>query len=422
MSQAKNKDLCDYNKLKRPRYFHGMLLDEKDFEAQQAYHMSKRRIFNRLLHGWGIVCGLGLQWKKGKQSITITPGLALDCMGNEIWVCDPYSVDLTKLLASRPRASQDECREDEGPGVGTELDLCIYYHEIHSDPVPVYASGSDCKEQTCDYSRIKEGFCVRLQDPCDDSAKGGGLLEEFCHCECGETRACDDDLANCPEVACEGLEGAEACKCRALAKFCSKSLPCPECDECHCGEHCVVLGRVRVDEEGCLVEVCINECRRYVLSGRMIQHLITSVYAGTEQWFTKDGEGLPSPQRIVHNPIYALCWFVRRFFMTGRRWVRLIDFIRRGTQVTPAGETCLGPSEPGDRYVTIQGAEAMISQVQSQRKVEHARMEARMGEMTEDRAPMATVVALQKQVAALDLELEQIKEATAKGGKRTSKK
>ena len=88
MKDCAPKDNCDFNKFRRPLYFHGMLLDDADFRDEQEYHTQKRRLLNRMLHGSGVVCGLALE-KKDDKTITISCGLALDCSGCEIFVpCD----------------------------------------------------------------------------------------------------------------------------------------------------------------------------------------------------------------------------------------------------------------------------------------------------------------------------------------------
>jgi hypothetical protein len=44
----------------RPRYFAGKLVTAADFELEQRYHIEKRLLLNRMLHGPGIVSGLGV--------------------------------------------------------------------------------------------------------------------------------------------------------------------------------------------------------------------------------------------------------------------------------------------------------------------------------------------------------------------------
>ena len=46
--------------LTRLRYFHGRGLSALDLRREQTFHLEKHRLHNRLLHGWGIVCGLDI--------------------------------------------------------------------------------------------------------------------------------------------------------------------------------------------------------------------------------------------------------------------------------------------------------------------------------------------------------------------------
>jgi hypothetical protein len=71
----------------RPRYFSGKLVTAADFELEQRYHIEKRWLLNRMLHGPGVVSGLGVSVGEG-QAVTVEPGFALDAHGREILVCD----------------------------------------------------------------------------------------------------------------------------------------------------------------------------------------------------------------------------------------------------------------------------------------------------------------------------------------------
>lgn len=338
MSEEKRDRHCGYNRFKRPRYFHGMLLDEKDFLAEQGYHRDKRRLLARMLYGWGVVCGLGLKWKKGKNWIKVTPGLALDCCGNDIWVDEPYTLkDVAALLPKRPARSRELCEEPDDRKQSRDYYLCIHYRETATDPIPVYVTGGDCEEKTCDFSKYKEGFCLRLQEECPQPDCPDGLLKQFCEC-CGDMGKSEEPCEPCEpcwEDDCEGLEKEALCQCEALNRFCCKPLPCPQCPDTCCDQHCVVLGKIRIDSEGCLEGICINDCRTYVLSGRMIQYLIESVFCGVEEWwkvYRPNGkeECLPDIAHLTRNPIDALCWFARRLVVEDGE-----------LQQTKTGEECL---------------------------------------------------------------------------------
>jgi hypothetical protein len=76
--------------LKRVRYFAGQLLTAADFEAEQRYFLERHRRHNRLLHGWGVVSGLEVSSDGNRGgSVRVGPGFALDCVGDEIVLCEP---------------------------------------------------------------------------------------------------------------------------------------------------------------------------------------------------------------------------------------------------------------------------------------------------------------------------------------------
>ena len=71
----------------RNRYFYGKLLDVFHFEMEQNYFNEKRWLLNRLISGYGVVCGLNVTLGPDGQSVVVSPGTALDKCGREIIVC-----------------------------------------------------------------------------------------------------------------------------------------------------------------------------------------------------------------------------------------------------------------------------------------------------------------------------------------------
>ena len=85
----------------RNRYFYGKLLTVRDFEVEQRYHCSKRALLNRLLHGSGVVCGLGVT-ASDESTLMIESGMALDYQGREIVLPETLFRKLQMLEARRP--------------------------------------------------------------------------------------------------------------------------------------------------------------------------------------------------------------------------------------------------------------------------------------------------------------------------------
>ena len=75
---------------KRPNFFNGKLITPEDLALEQQYFREKFKLHNRSLHGFGIVSGLNVALDSGK--ITVEPGLALDCEGNELVVDTAQSI------------------------------------------------------------------------------------------------------------------------------------------------------------------------------------------------------------------------------------------------------------------------------------------------------------------------------------------
>jgi ketosteroid isomerase-like protein len=107
---------------RRPRYFAGQLLTAEILDAEQSYLLRGRRSDNRLLHGWGVVCGLGLK-VSGRGGVVVEPGVAVDGLGREIVVPE-------RRKMPDPRQPIDDHGEPCGERVESELlTICLAYAE-----------------------------------------------------------------------------------------------------------------------------------------------------------------------------------------------------------------------------------------------------------------------------------------------------
>jgi len=143
----------------RNRYFYGKLLDVFHFELEQDYTNGKRWLLNRLLSGYGVVCGLDVQPAKKGRGVVVTSGIALDRGGREIVVprtSDPIEVP------KRPEKNKDEhpqgnCEPED------YVHLCICFKQCESDPEPVLVD--DCGQATnCSASSIQESYKLEIRD------------------------------------------------------------------------------------------------------------------------------------------------------------------------------------------------------------------------------------------------------------------
>src|SRR5262245_9644002 len=102
---------CEGLVLERLRYFTGRHMTARDFRDADAYHRTMRHLHNRILHGWGIACGLEVTpHERAECGVVVRCGVAIDCCGREIVVpktlcqCIPWD-DL-------PKKDTGECDDD----------------------------------------------------------------------------------------------------------------------------------------------------------------------------------------------------------------------------------------------------------------------------------------------------------------------
>lgn len=183
MNQNGCKLDCTTGLFKRLHYFHGMLLAEQDFRDEQAYFREKLKLHNRLLHGYGIVVGLGLTKEMTTVDphhceVYIHPGVALDCDGNEIVVCKEHPVGLKTRVEELKQLGYFKDLSDCSPPAGAKkLYVGIRYCECQSDPAPQYTSECSDDQLQPEFSRVREGFRSRLftekeLPPCPDFHSG----------------------------------------------------------------------------------------------------------------------------------------------------------------------------------------------------------------------------------------------------------
>lgn len=194
---------CNIQQFQRNRYFYGKLLSVRDFETEQSYMNEKRHLLNRLVHGAGLICGLGaVTTGEDGGKITVTfeeSGVAVDNCGREIIVSagsekEVFIINPDLSLANLTTAA-----------AGTFY-LYLVHYPRDFELVNSVVNTSGC-EETCCPSRVLEDFQViaRTEPP--------GI----------QTLACPDLTA-----AQDGTEARETVKTWARQRI---SDGCSGCDE-----------------------------------------------------------------------------------------------------------------------------------------------------------------------------------------------
>jgi hypothetical protein len=220
MNRDCHDDECGAIPNERLRYFTGRHMTARDFEREQDYHRSFRLLHNRMLHGWGVVCGLHVvehpTEKCRVDHVKVRCGFALDCCGREI----PVQKDsVPPPIPWGERKDVDDTESDADADSNSEAYrppprwypmLCLEYRERGTERVPVLYSEQQCDPQRREDSRIREGYELRwhwvLESQLSEyhwKTRGGG-----CPCpeeDCGDApdRCCLDP--QCPPHHCVPL-------------------------------------------------------------------------------------------------------------------------------------------------------------------------------------------------------------------------
>ncbi len=178
---------CGFIATERSRFFTGKFMTARDFRTDQGYFLSRHRMHNRLLHGWGIVCGLRVTPHPDPDCadswVMVGPGIAIDCCGRE-------------LILEKAKAVK-VWDPPESPGQSltplTEADLaefliCIQYDEKEVEFVPVMDLEGACDPNHQEANRIREQVILESRDPgkvaenCWPASEGS--MEECCRDDC----------------------------------------------------------------------------------------------------------------------------------------------------------------------------------------------------------------------------------------------
>ncbi|MFC5449781.1 hypothetical protein [Paenibacillus aestuarii] len=146
-----------YYPFERNRYFYGKLLTVRDFESEQKYFNDKRRMMNRLLHGYGVLTGLQVIAVDDK-SVSVEMGAAIDALGREIVVPSPMTLKLSMM---------DGFTNNE---YAKNVYLCIAYDEKDKEPVHTVANSSVRSDEINDYNRVLESYRLFIREDAPDPA------------------------------------------------------------------------------------------------------------------------------------------------------------------------------------------------------------------------------------------------------------
>lgn len=171
---------------KRLRYFLGQMLSAGDFQGEQEYFVEKLRLRNRCLHGYGVACGMLVSPVPSadpcsnvsdprQPRVTLGPGVAVDCLGNEIVIRHAAEFELMAVMSEQDRAAFSD---------GGCLYLSVEYCQRAAGPTRAVYVDSCGGSAGCEYAWLQDSFRVRVTrtepdndgcgDPCCDSCNESG--------------------------------------------------------------------------------------------------------------------------------------------------------------------------------------------------------------------------------------------------------
>ena len=215
---------CEGGKPERPRYFPRQLITPEEMNLEAAYFRDRMRRHNRLLHGWGVVCGAEVcpvpspgrngygpsddiddvtmapargsgpsaphgrtperprddcepcaGWEPWKMMVA--PGYILGPYGDEITIDSRVVVDLRRYCTPGvsgdcwSQAPDPWCSDVKVTGVESPVFVAVRYREMMTRPVRVPPPGCGCDDLDCDYSRWCDGYEICTLRECPDSHK-----------------------------------------------------------------------------------------------------------------------------------------------------------------------------------------------------------------------------------------------------------
>ncbi|MEO5817972.1 MAG: hypothetical protein ABIT20_22075 [Gemmatimonadaceae bacterium] len=158
----------DLRGLERTRFFSRQIVTPDDLTQDQIYFREKSKRHNRMMHGWGVVCGACVRPGTTDCEVIIEPGYIMGPFGDEIVIDHDTVIDICKLgTGEQDGCCGDEldpwCSDTKGKCARGTLYLAVKYSECKSRPVRGGGGcGCGCDEGDCEFSRIRDSYTIKL--------------------------------------------------------------------------------------------------------------------------------------------------------------------------------------------------------------------------------------------------------------------
>ena len=194
---------------RRNRYFAGKRMTPDSLRVEQRYHVERRRLINRAMHGWGVVYGFPMHagapddcGGDGERRLHIGGGLAFDACGRELVQVGDLALDLSDVLAFDKAGrflppARERCRGRDAPSPWDGDEATCWLLSAHYAERPLSP--------------------VEVRDPCNCEGR------EWDH-------VCETIVYSLRRIACAECCAADACslKCRCATGPCCEEHVAPK--------------------------------------------------------------------------------------------------------------------------------------------------------------------------------------------------
>lgn len=150
----------------RVNYANGVLLDENDFKAEQAYFRGRLSRALVYLHGFGTVAGLEVATTQADpHKIQVKPGLAVDRLGRLIELPIPYCIRAEEWFAAQDENGLKESYANSTDGNGPKAvvaDVFIKFNNCERGMTPCFGVGNVDATDAFTADRVRDGAGLDL--------------------------------------------------------------------------------------------------------------------------------------------------------------------------------------------------------------------------------------------------------------------
>lgn len=226
----------------RTRYYPRQLVSAADLTQDQLYFREKSRRHNRMLHGWGIVCGARVRVTKQPSGavvpgcVDIEPAYILGPFGDEIMIDGLTTVDLTVQNIDGDAANgcvppDPWCADVKASRPADRpVYLAIAYAEFACRPVQASATGCGCDDGACEYSRLRDSYRIRVLDELPSTYPAvmqQPSVARAVSCRSANTFSVAGDAVNAAALVDEPAAIGRNAAANPLTCDCPRCSPCP---------------------------------------------------------------------------------------------------------------------------------------------------------------------------------------------------